>query len=134
MGLYVTYDCFTMSYSTFSAWRVFLAEMTDRPVTFYARSKDICQGIWDEPPADMIDIILEHSDCDGIIQAKYLKPLADRLEDIVKISEKQDKKFEGLDSLEGIPYYSCNNNIRITQQFIAGLQEADIDGKDVEFM
>ncbi len=129
MGLYVTYDCFTMSYSTFSAWRDFLADAIGKSCKPYSRSKDACLGIWDKPPEDMVDIILEHSDCDGIIQAKYLKPLADRLEEIVKIAEEQ---LNDRGDNYQYPYY--HHNISITHQFINGLRKADIDGKDVEFM
>lgn len=76
---------------------------------------------WEQLQPDVIHVLLNHSDCDGIIEHQYCKPLADRLTELLPflpttkdwghIGNWQDK----------------------TKQFIDGLMLAHNAGEDVEF-
>jgi hypothetical protein len=72
-------------------------------------------GHWDTDPADVIDVLMLHSDCEGIIPVRFLEPLAHRLMDIME--EQEPESWER----------------RATGQFIVGLIDAHAQQQDVEF-
>ena len=43
-------------------------------------------GQWDNDPEDVIDVLLMHSDCEGIIPWRFTQPLADRLTDLLPMT------------------------------------------------
>jgi len=119
MGLDTTHGCFHMSYSSFGSWRQALATAVgideDMLMQAWRANKDssVVYGDWPEPPSDMVQIILQHSDCDGHINAADTGPLADRLAELLpKIDE---------------------NWRRTTEQFITGLRLASDQGENVGF-
>lgn len=91
MGLYITYDTFTMSYGTFGAWRDFIRNIAGEEYDAPFLDKDNIMGIWDDEPDDILDVLMCHADNDGVIEARHVGPLADRLEGLVKqYEEKMD--------------------------------------------
>lgn len=72
-------------------------------------------GHWDTDPDDVIDVLMLHSDCEGIIPHRFLEPLCHRLMDIMEQQEP--------DSWQRLT----------TGQFCAGLIEAHLRNEDVEF-
>lgn len=96
MGLDISHDAWSGSYSAFDRWRTKLAEVAGIPL-------NLMEGHWDGTPAhpmlplswaalspDPLHVLLHHSDCDGIIEVKYLKGLAERLEQILPLLPDED--------------------------------------------
>ena len=71
------------------------------------------QGLWDKDPDDVLEILIVHSDCDGIIKNKNCMPLASRLR---RLRDKVDETWH--DKLD---------------QFIKGLEEAYVSQEDLDF-
>jgi hypothetical protein len=131
MGLDTDYDCWHGSYGAFNWFRTALAIAAGLPlVTEGQRVPCIVpiaedrfkpqnyQGEWDEYPDDPLVVLLVHSDCDGVLPADIVGPLADRLAGI------RDKLPDGPEWDSWRP--RCD-------QFIAGLRAARADGNPVEF-
>lgn len=78
---------------------------------------------WDYFAIDPLTILLTHSDCEGIIEHKDCKPLADRLQGLIDHGK--------------IPEGSGGGHVGLwkekTQDFIDGLMDAHKKGEDVEF-
>lgn len=107
MGLDTSHDCWHGAYSAFTRWRCQIAEAVGIPLDLMAGhcgnesfcwqemlpdyyNKVIDREIkrwlpisWDVLKPDPIHILLHHSDCDGEIEWKDCKPLADRLKEIL---------------------------------------------------
>ena len=117
MGLDTTHDCWHGPYSMFMRWR----EQLHRYYTAPDPTRSLVQA-WDAGDyADQsipINVLMNHSDCDGIIEANMCEPLADALQEIV------DKMPERGVYDEARP---------ATLRFIAGLRKAAKAGEDVEF-
>jgi hypothetical protein len=116
MGLDTTHDCYSGTYSGFAKWRSRLAKLAglnenklDDRIT-----QDTVQGIWDFEPADVLDVLLLHSDCEYIIPARFCAPLADRLEGLLAADNDE---------------WTAER----TKRFITGLRDAAVAGEDVEF-
>jgi hypothetical protein len=69
-------------------------------------------GHWDKDPEDVIDVLMLHSDCEGIIPHRFCGPLAARLNDLLPDMDEWTER---------------------TNQFINGLLLADDLGEDVDF-
>lgn len=78
-----------------------------------AYDNSVWLGHWDTDPEDVIDVLMVHSDCEGIIPHRFLDPLVMRL---LEIGKQQDGWY--LDA---------------TKLFIAGLMDANDRGEDVDF-
>jgi hypothetical protein len=76
---------------------------------------------WDALKPDILHVLLHHSDCDGIIEHKHCKSLADRLEELLPLLPDGDGGGHIGDWREK------------TQRFIDGLRLADSLGENVEF-
>lgn len=116
MGLDTTHDCWHGPYSVFMRWRVEIAKAVgiEDLNDWWSESDfppETMQGIWSKYPDDPIVILLNHSDCDGIIPVEHCSALADRLEQL-------------------IPKLDSKDNARL---FIKGLRRAADLGEDVEF-
>ncbi len=72
-------------------------------------------GQWDEDPADVIDVLMLHSDCEGKIPLRFHEALCHRLMDIME--QQEPESYERLH----------------TGQFCVGLINAHAAGEDVEF-
>lgn len=143
MGLDTTHDCWHGAYSAFSRWRDILAEAAGYELEMvkdgwfeHAHVKGLNYDIdprryqgrkWGkEIPAveghdpDPMLLLHLHSDCDGVIKVKHLRPIADRLEEL-------------------LPKLSIDGGGHIgiaagkTQQFITGLREAHSLREKVRF-
>lgn len=137
MGLDTTHDCWHGSYGNFTRWRDVLAEAAGYELVEVKQDWMISNRIkglnYDIPeerymgrgwkkeipaveghdPDPMLLLIL-HSDCDGVIKPKHLKPIADRLCELLpKIDDE----------------YMADR----TRRFIAGLREAHDAGEQVMF-
>lgn len=122
MGLTTSHGCWDGAYSTFGQFRTILAayagidlnkmEGFGGSIPFPSRE--------DEP----LVILLDHSDCDGVIEFKETKILANRMDEILTIAEKDDSKILGL----GVDYF-----IKKLDTFIDGLLTAHAKGEDVDF-
>ena len=112
MGLDTTYECYNGSYGRFHAWRVKITEAAGLGDLddYYDRGKE-----W---PDDPIVILLNHSDCDGEIEAIFCKVLAERLAEILPLIEGEAKEWYR----------------QKTQTFIDGLMAAHEANDNVEFM
>lgn len=98
MGLDTTHDAWHGSYSSFNAFRLAIADRLGWPHTTkpwggetymvpYEKHeangevvRHMVEGRWKNPPADIIEALLLHSDCDGWLEVDMLEPLAERLE------------------------------------------------------
>jgi hypothetical protein len=77
-----------------------------------AYANKVWLGYWDQDPADVIDVLMMHSDCEGTIPHRFTCPLARRL---TEIAQEQDDWREW------------------TEQFVKGLLLAHERGEDVGF-
>lgn len=133
MGLDTTHDCWHGPYSQFMRWRQWLNlfEMTRRArqgdkaaekISHLGATDEAIRRAWAEGHYDdqsiPINVLMNHSDCDGEIAAEVCGPLADAL--------------EGL--LEQMPERGIYNEKRpATLRFIAGLRNAAQANEAVEF-
>lgn len=138
MGLGVSHDCWYGAYSAFMRFRIELCRAagyklsTDPqypdssiqvPSIWYEHdwSDQRYQGDWEnEAPEDPLIVLIVHSDCDGVIPAKWCLPLAKRLQ---SLAEKMPDTGGGhMPSARGAAV-----------QFAEGLLRAHDAGEDVEF-
>jgi hypothetical protein len=143
MGLDTTHDAWHGSYGAFSVWRkdiAVAAGIIGPDDSLYPRSSyDVKRGVKDSPidwlfwdtqtdyygkwkkdPEDVIWVLLAHSDCEGHIKKRFLRPLADRLEALVPQVDGQDWQYTD--------YMSTR-----TQRFVNGLRLAAADGQKLRF-
>jgi hypothetical protein len=117
MGLDTNHNCFHGAYSAFGRWRDRLAALAglDEKQLNARVTEDTIRGEWKpEEPADVLDVLLLHSDCDGKISHRFCLPLADRLAQLEKIDGDEWSRDR-------------------TLQFIAGLRSAHVAGDDIYF-
>lgn len=138
MGLDTSHDCWHGAYSAFSRWRDELARVAGYEFAeydtdlgkrafvaldweAYGAMDGPLMGHWDETPEDPLLILIVHSDCDGMIYHPQLKPLADRLTELLPLLPETDD-------------WGHIGPWRVkTQKFIDGLLDAHEVGEDVEF-
>lgn len=115
MGLDTTHDCWHGSYSSFNEWRRTLHKvLTGAPTSLEeAWEMDVYKD-----QSIPINVLMNHSDCDGKIEFKDCLPLAKKL---LELAEKMPS--------EDFPLY----HKAATFQFAAGLISARARGDDVEF-
>jgi hypothetical protein len=134
MGLDTSHDCWHGSYSSFSQWRRYLGELAriqyksfemdlgfkykymEPDIDWSIYTKQNIKGKWKETPKDPIMILICHSDCEGSIKIEQLKPLKDRLEELLPLMDPLNEYFIGK-----------------TKSFIKGLEKAIQANEDVEF-
>lgn len=102
MGLCFSHGSAHWSYSGFNRFRDRLAKIIK-----YKCWVDSESGLW--PGEEPISLLMEHSDCDGYIHWSLCKPLADRLEEVLKCmstlskSNKEDWDYlSGMELVEGL--------------------------------
>lgn len=119
MGLDVSHDCWSGSYTSFGRFREALTEVAGlgslNSFQGFGGNKEFPQG-------DALVTLLDHSDCDGDIASADCGPLADRLEQLLPALEARE---QGASSL-----LSHSERAR---RFIAGLRVAAAAGENVEF-
>lgn len=114
MGLDTTHGCWHGSYGSFMAWRKWLHEYT-APAPH--RSLEVAWQCGDyDDQTKPINVLMNHSDCGGIIAAHQCAPLAEALHGVLEQMEESNA--------------TCRS---YTEQFIAGLRLAAAAGEDVEF-
>jgi hypothetical protein len=116
MGLDTTHGCFNGPYSAFMRFRIHVAEAAGYGVDYYYKPY-LTEG--DDP----ILILLNHSDCDGIIEAKDCAPLADAMEALLP-------KLE-TNNVAGVRGMTMKAT---AETFIEGLRLAARLKENVEFM
>ena len=142
MGLDTTHECWHGAYSAFHHWRCKLAECAKVPLElmsgFYDKpdpyvTRDSAAKLWvdridawlplewDSLRPDPIHILLNHSDCDGIIAAADCEPLALRLRELLPLLPSGDAGGH------------IGNWRDKTQAFIDGLLLAHSRSEDVRF-
>jgi hypothetical protein len=118
MGLDTTHDCWHGPYSAFMRWRCQL----NHRIRHNGTHREDLEQAWDEGfYADQtvpINVLMGHSDCDGIIAAAACGPLADALQLMV-------------DGVAGRADY--DSWTPAARRFIAGLRLAAARNEDVEF-
>lgn len=134
MGLDTTHGCWNGPYSAFGRWRewISLYVMQDRADAGDERAKEIAymgatreaiMRAWEEGHYDdqtvPINVLMNHSDCEGEIPANVCGPLADALQAII------DKRMPGRALYD--------EKRPATERFIAGLREAAAAGEAVGF-
>jgi hypothetical protein len=112
MGLDTTHDCWHGPYTAFHRWRALLMRVAyDRDImTMQGFGGDSLWSSIPHHPKDTLIVLLNHSDSDGEIKAKWCGPLADRLEELlpgVRSRDDDDHSYE-----------------QRTKQFITGLRRA----------
>jgi len=143
MGLDTSHDCWHGAYSAFMRWRQKIAELAGIPLPlmegFYDPSDATnplkCSSYefgvetwnrflpiqWETLRDDPLHYLLSHSDCDGKLDTRVCKAIADRLEQV----------------LPHLPEGTGGGHVgdwrETTRQFIKGLNEAWNKGEDVEF-
>jgi hypothetical protein len=120
MGLDISHDCWHGGYSLFLRWRCEIARVAGidlMNMDGYAKSGGIK---WESLKPDVLHVLLNHSDCDGYIQWRYTKKLADRLTELLPLLEDE--------SYGSTP--SCRSQ---TEPFIEGLLRAYEAHERVEF-
>lgn len=125
MGLDTDYDCWSGPYSAFMRWRCNLNYwiLKMRGVENHdGTTRKALEDAWGRGEyADQsvpINVLMNHSDCDGEIPAEVCAPLADALQEI----------------LDRIPRRAMYDPERpATERFIAGLRQAAEDGESVGF-
>ena len=147
MGLDTSHGCWSGAYSAFMRWRTMVAKVAGLPpiqlmegywpgVICYGDDvldsrkpgQSLLRGVLQELPIrweclkpDPLHVLLMHSDCDGIIEHKDCKPIAERLKELIPRMP------------AGGGGGHIDNWLRVTQQFVDGLLEAHDGGSDVEF-
>lgn len=115
MGLDTSHDCWHGSYHSFHNWRARITEISG-----YG-DLDQYRGFGGQKPwpdtDDVLLILLNHSDCEGEIEAAVCTPLAARLEALLP----------GLEA-PADEYYA-----QWTRRFIEGLRLAATRGESVDF-
>lgn len=133
MGLDTTHDCWHGPYSSFMRWREWLNlfVMTDRAkagdkvaesISHMGATREAVVRAWTEGCYDdqtvPINVLMNHSDCDGEIPAVICGPLADALEAL----------------LVHMPERGIYDEKRpATERFIKGLRKAAAAGEPVGF-
>ena len=142
MGLDTTHNAWHGSYTGFTRWRTAVAIAAgwtmgaddyytvpeDRIPDMPARDgydNGVWLGDWPEGlPADPLDVLLVHSDCEGIIPWRFCQPIADRLTYLLP----------ELGHDVPVDEYDDTDDWReVTIQFITGLVTAHYRHEDIEF-
>lgn len=144
MGLDVTHDCWHGPYSAFHRFRAALAKAAGLPPLalmdgFYGGSliddfewqlsRDVRDSLarkteglpirWSCLRRDPLHVLLNHSDCDGVLPVRSLIPLAKRLEELVPLLATEGE--------EGQRWAEC------ATQFARGCRDAAEARERVEF-
>ena len=99
MGLDTTHNCWHGGYHSFNVWRNKVAEVAgyeikkyngfDAPVLDWdSITEENLMGNWGKLPSDPLIILFAHSDCNGYIQWRSTKKIAERLKEIEPKLEK----------------------------------------------
>lgn len=115
MGLDTSHDCWHGPYSSFMEWREELHRYT-APIREHTLSE-----AWEHHDYDgqyPINVLMNHSDCDGEIEHKDCKPLAEALQKIADVMPQR-------------AFYDRSKPA--TERFIAGLLLAHEKGENVDF-
>ena len=103
-------------------WRDQLAELIDIQLEdMYGYGGNIKWGSLEK--RDVLFVLLDHSDCEGLIENYWLEDLANRMEELLN----EYKKTRN--NLNGDEQWFVNK----TQQFINGAREASINGDPIRF-
>lgn len=121
MGLDTTHDCWHGAYSSFMRWRVKLhAAITGLPATHESLEGAWARGDYEDQSVP-INVLMNHSDCDGEIPADMCIPLGDKLcELLIRLPNDDAHCFE------------LTTRGR-TLAFIGGLYRAGFANEPVEF-
>ena len=119
MGLDTTHDCFHGSYTSFYVWRLALCKVAGIQFEATIRGRSLAEqnGDWDEPPEDILYVLMDHADAEGHILPQHCGPLADRL--------------DGLLSQVSKPLLRMDREA--TVRFVLGLRDAAARGERVLF-
>lgn len=119
MGLDTTHNCWHGPYSAFHRFRTHLARAAggDYVIPEPCGAEVDIVGIEETDP---LYVLLNHSDCDGVIESKDCEALANRLEELAP----------RLPDFRGCRDASLSE---AALQFAAGLRRAAEAGEDVEF-
>lgn len=118
MGLDITHGCWHGAYGAFARWRTKIAEAAG-----FGNLDDYQGHGGSKPwPTHPLTPLLHHSDCDGQIALKHLKPMADALETLMP------SLLTAGDGGGHIGSYAAK-----TQTFIDGLKSAIEAGEPIDF-
>ena len=122
MGLDTTHDCWHGGYGSFNQFRRMLAERAELPPLDRMEGFAGLDGIsWSDYEDEPLCALLNHSDCDGKIEWRFLGPLAVRLRELDRPSAAlRDELGDGW----------LENKILL---FALGCEKAFLAGEDVEF-
>ena len=140
MGLDTTHGCWHGPYSAFHRWRKWVAGLVgiDLDIMEGFRGEISASGLrysyppmpWSHLGNDPIVHLLDHSDCDGEIEADLCGPIADRLESLLN-----NVVYDGFirNDNDTMPRADYDGQIKATERFIAGLRAASAANEPVEF-
>lgn len=121
MGLDTSHDCWHGSYRALGRFRAAVAETIGvhlDSMQGYSGDKPCVK--WSALKPDPLHVLLDHSDCDGIIEHKDCKPLAERLYEIVPLLPENTEPL-------GWDWREC------AKRFADGLMKAHEANEDVDF-
>ena len=128
MGLDTSHNCWHGAYSAFARFRARLAQSIGMDLSSMRVFEQFgASEFGEELPSnekEPLCILLNHSDCDGVIEHKDTLPLANRLKEILVLEQ---SKAVSSDDFEN------NRYLERIQQFIDGLMDAHNNNEDVDF-
>lgn len=119
MGLDTSHDYWSGGYVSYFRWRLALA----RAAGFKMREDPMFGEVWEPgPKGDVLNDLLQHSDCEGKISWKLCGPIATRLEALLPALAKLGDGGGRIGNYE-----------EKTKQFIKGLRDAASKKENVEY-
>lgn len=91
MGLDTTHDAWHGAYSSFNAWRIWLASQIGLKLYEMEHYCDDAVSIKWDTVNDDLKSLLNHSDCDGHLSSTECKKIADRLNYLIENIEHTDE-------------------------------------------
>jgi len=120
MGLDTTHDAWHGPYSKFARWRRALAEAAGMPelgdIYGHQNGNDPAYVTFAMLKPDDIHLLLDHSDCDGVISPEDAEKIAHRLEELLSEPALQEEDWQ-----------------ERTKQFIEGARLAFSLGEQIQF-
>jgi hypothetical protein len=124
MGLDTSHNAWHGPYSSFHHWRIAVARASGLSIYERRLQPSGSRPMWIMPDEDdILFVLLNHSDCEGVIEAQDCTPLADRLEGLLPAIVQAEAKEIGYPD-----WYTTS-----TTQFIKGLRLAASRNEPIEF-
>ena len=127
MGLDTTHNCWSGSHTSFGIWRSFIWKLAGYGdlKTYLGFGGNIS---FNTRSYDPLTLLINHSDCEGILEWQQCNKIAERLESLIPLIMIRIGQTADIEERNDLYY-----NIRLTERFINGLRDAFHSHEDVEF-